>query len=1166
MTAPRIIPEAVLRLQIAASDPATSAWVAANAGSGKTHVLAQRVIRLLLDGVDPGKILCITFTKAAAANMANRVFEELRRWTALDDAKLAAVIQRMSHIDPDAALLARARRLFALALETPGGLKVQTIHAFCTRLLHSFPFEANVAARFDVLDDAAETQLLNESSLAVLLDAALDPNAQLGRALTAAIAVAADRTFKEVVAEAIRKRDIVRAWIDHGGSIDKAIAVLCRTLGIAAHDTLEQVEHEIIAGPILPASEWAAVARLCEKSTARDQDQCARLTSALAASGAQRVESYFEVFFDSKLKPRPGLLTQGFARRHPDLAKRLEQEQERLIPLRERRRAIACRDRTAALITIADAVIARYQAAKDRRGLLDYDDLIDKALMLLSEERAAWVHYKLDQGIDHVLIDEAQDTSPKQWEIIRLLTADFFTGSGARLVNRTVFAVGDEKQSIFSFQGAAPREFDAMRRDFTRRCAVIERELHYVPFRHSFRSGANVLGAVDEVFGRPEAYAGLAAEPVRTVHEFLPDAPPGLVELWETTKPKDKREIEAWDAPFDDLTETSPQVRLARRIASNIKRWINQGARAGDVLVLVRQRGALFEAIIRALKDAHIEVAGADRLVLTEHIAVMDLMVLADALLLPADDLALATALKSPLLGLTEEELFEIAWQRKGSLRTALRAKAGEKPRFAEAAAKLDRFGEWARRDAPFDFYARVLGPERGRRRFLARLGHEANDALDELLNLALDYERRETPSLQGFLAWLRSAQTDVKRDMEIGRDEVRVMTVHGAKGLEAPIVVLADTITPPAGPALRQPRLIELTADHAPDHFVWPGPKANDVAPVAAARERVRVENEEEHRRLLYVAMTRAINRLVVCGAEGERGPPPGCWWELVAKALQPVAEKGPADDGEGDVWRYRPVLPLASAPLATAAAPDTAAQEPPAWLGRVVSGEVASPPPLSPSRVHDERTAPKRTKAASGQLELQFAAESTSIATAKAVGPAERERAMARGTIVHRLLQSLPDIPRAARDAAARQHLARAARAFSVEEQEAMLDQVRRVLDNPRFLELFSRGSRAEVSIVGRLQGKGRTVPVSGQVDRLAVTADAVLIADYKTNSPAPRRIEDVPPAYVTQLALYRAVLSRLYPGKPVRTVLIWTEVPDLMEISATSLDPALNAVTSA
>src|SRR5712691_3482936 len=704
MNAPRVIPETVRRLQIAASDPSVSAWVAANAGSGKTHVLAQRVIRLLLDGVDPGKILCITFTKAAAANMANRVFDELRRWTALDDDKLDAAIRRISDIDPDPTRRARARRLFALALETPGGLKVQTIHAFCTRLLHQFPFEANVAARFAVLDDAAEAQLLNETSLGVLLDAALAPNAPLGRALATAIAVAADRTFKEVVGEAIRKRDIVRAWID-------------------------RVEREITEGPLLPVSRWSAAAATLAQGSRSDQEQGRRLMAALAAEGSERAYAYLQVFFTDKLEARQRLITRAIETSDPGLADCLQRERTRLHAQVERRKAVACRDRTAALITIADAVISRYQAAKDRRGYLDYDDLIEKTLALLGEEGAAWVHYKLDQGIDHVLIDEAQDTSPKQWEIIRRLTSEFFAGAGARFLKRTIFAVGDEKQSIFSFQGAAPREFEVMHRTFDKLSKAVEHDFRYVRFRHSFRSGPNVLGAVDEVFARPEAFAGLSADAVKTVHEPLADAAPGLVEIWDTTKPADKREIEAWDAPFDQLIETSPQVRLAAKIARNVKRWMKGGARAGGVLVLVRQRGPLFEAIIRALKDLHVPVAGADRLVLTEHIAVMDLMVLADALLLPNDDLALATVLKSPLFGFDDEDLFEIAWERKGSLRAALRAKAHGNARFADAVGKLERMAEWAR-EAPFTFYARVLGAEGGRKRFLARLGHEADDEI----------------------------------------------------------------------------------------------------------------------------------------------------------------------------------------------------------------------------------------------------------------------------------------------------------------------------------------------------------------------------------------------------------------------------------------------------
>jgi ATP-dependent helicase/nuclease subunit A len=1134
MPVSRTIPDIVLRRQVEASDPEVSAWVSANAGSGKTHVLALRVIRLLLAGVRPEQILCITFTKAAAANMAKRVFDTLARWTSLDDAELDQAIRAISKLEGGASLRARARRLFALALETPGGLKVQTIHAFCTRLLHQFPFEANVAARFEVLDGAAGARLLDEVRLRVLLEAAAEPEGLLGRALSTAIATAADRTLKDVIGEAIRKRDLIEAWIAQDGSVNDAVAGLCKMLAVERTDTLDRVDAETAEGPNLPSSKWLGVAQALEDGSKVDEDQAARLRAAASAEGEERARAYRSVFMSVEDKPRQRLFTKAIETNHPDLADRLRAEQERVLKLFERRKAVACRDRTAALIVIATQVIRRYQTEKNRRGLLDYDDLIDKTLALLERVESAWVHYKLDLGIDHVLIDEAQDTSPRQWRIIEALTGEFFVGAGARALTRTLFAVGDEKQSIFSFQGAAPREFDAMRRTFERLCRGIERELQYIPFRHSFRSGATLLEAVDTVFARPQAYAGLSADNVKTVHEALPDAVPGTVEIWDAIKPDAKREIEAWDAPFDDVTETSPQARLAQKVARNIRLWTSSGARPGDILVLVRQRGPLFEAIIRSLKDEGVEVAGADRLVLTEHIAVMDLMVLADALLLADDDLALATALKSPLFGLDDDNLFAIAWKREGSLREALRRRS--EPRFIEAAERLDRYAEWARRETPFSFFARVLGPEDGRRRFLTRLGPEANDAIDEFLNLALEYERREAPSLQGFVAWLRTAQTDVKRDMEIARDEVRVMTVHGAKGLEAPIVVLADSTTPPAGPPHRQPRLLEVPG--TPDRLVWAAAKATDTEPVAAARERTRAEAENEYRRLLYVALTRAIERLVVCGYDGERRRPEGCWYDLVLDALKEVAVREPADDGDGELWRYRKAPSAAMA--ATALVSEDVEVLPP-WLSDNAPVEPVALTPLSPSTAHDQ-----------GAVVRIFGRG------------AERGKALARGTHTHRLLQALPGIAPDARTEAARRYLL-GAQEFDDSEREDIITKVQQVLADGRFADLFRPGSRAEVPIVGRIARPDGTIAVSGQVDRLVVTGEAVLIADYKTNHPAPKRIAEVPPAYIRQMALYRAVLAELFPGRPIRAALVWTDTPDLMEVSADLMDAEMAALTS-
>jgi ATP-dependent helicase/nuclease subunit A len=1136
MTAPRIIPADVSSVQIDAADPDTSAFVSANAGSGKTHVLAQRVINLLLRGVDPAKILCITFTKAASANMANRVFGTLAAWSTLPDDKLDEKIALSTGGKSGAAQRARARRLFASALETPGGLKVQTIHAFCTRLLHQFPFEANVAARFSVLDEAETRQTLDRLTLDVLQEASAQPASALGKALATAIVVAADQTFKDVIGDAIRKRDAIDAWIARAGSVDAAIDELSRRVGLDPADSADQVALDYFAQSLIPQKQWPELIDILASGSKTDKGHADTLAAVEKMSGRERIETYLNIFCTKERSPRKSIVTKAIATDHPDWLDRLIAEQTRLCALLARERALAARDRTRALITIAADVIARYHREKERRGLLDYNDLIDKTLDLFERSSAAWVLYKLDLGIDHVLVDEAQDTSPQQWEIIKTIVSEFTPGGARPNVKRTMFAVGDEKQSIFSFQGAAPHAFDEMRQLFARQFDNEEQGWRFLRFHHSFRSGEVVLGSVDRVFKAQEIYESVTTDAVGIPeHLALPGVAPGLVEIWDLVEPADRKEMEGWQAPFDTESEQSPRVRLAAKIAAQIKLFMTEGQKPGDVLVLVRQRGPLFEAIIRALKTAAIPVAGADRLVLTEHIAVMDLIALADCLLLPDDDLALACVLKSPLFGLNEEQLFTLAWNRGAlSLRASLAAKRADDPAFAEALRALDSLGEAAALKTPFAFFAHVLGPLQGRAKILGRLGPEANDALDEFLNLALDYETRQTPSLQGFVAWLRAAQSEVRRDMEMARDEVRVMTVHGAKGLEANTVFLADTTTPPGGP--RDPRLLALGSNE----IVWATARGNDAEAMAQARAQTQTEARDEYRRLLYVAMTRAAERLVVCGAKGSNKIPDGCWYQLVSDALLDDCITEPAFDGDGEVHRYR----KGDAPSAQAVKPEETRPPErvalPDWLRHDAPREAPAMRTVTPSGVEDDAARP----AASGGAGL----------------------AMLRGSLVHRLMQSLPDIPAERRLKAAQDYLARAGGKLPADDQAKIAEQVMRVIEDARFAELYGPASRAEVPIVGKIRKGEQTVLVSGRIDRLAVAPDSVLIGDFKTNRPPPRTADEVPPAYVEQLALYRAVLAQLYPDRPVRAALIWTESIEFMEFSASVLDQALARITSA
>ncbi|MGC2716735.1 MAG: double-strand break repair helicase AddA, partial [Pseudolabrys sp.] len=861
------------------------------------------------------------------------------------------------------------------------------------------------------------------------------------------------------------------------------------------------------------------------------------LSAALRSTGSERLENYLDIFCTGERKGRANVLTRRLAEANPQWAERLNAEKDRVCRLLAREFALRARDRSAALITVAAAVIDRYQAEKDRRGLLDYEDLIDKTLTLLRDAStkstaAAWVLYKLDLGINHVLVDEAQDTSAKQWEIIKILVAEFLPGGARENVRRTLFAVGDEKQSIFSFQGAVPHKFAEMREHFRALHETSDVAFTIEKLDFSFRSAVGVLNAVDAVFKQAAAFQGLTADPTWTVHQALPDAVPGEVEIWELIGPDEKDTgKEGWDAPFDTTSETSPSVKLAAKIARTVKSWIERGTRPREVLILVRQRGPMFEAVIRALKQAQIEVAGADRLVLTEHIAIMDLLVLGDALLLPDDDLALATVLKSPLFGFDDDKLYELAYQRKGPLRSVLRARVDEDTAFGAASSALDALAQKARTLSPFAFYGHVLGAGQGRARILARLGTEASDPLDEFLNLALSYEQRETPSLQGFINWIRVAQSEVKRDMEMARDEVRVMTVHGAKGLEAKNVILIDhTTTRPEG--AHPPRLLTAPiADAPPDAtaLIWGVAKDKDAGPMAEARKRAIDATRDEYRRLLYVGLTRAEDRLIICGAKGVNKAPGGCWHDLVLGALAPLSEEASGDDGR--IWRFRKGDWTVPDDGPRAAEKQIAL---PSWLTTNTPPSPTTAKALRPSDTADDEP--------------------------RHVTGGGRELALLRGSLVHRLLQSLPDIPAARRRKVADDYLVRAGGKLPAEERARLGDQVMRVLDNAGFHELFDSGSRAEVPIVGMLDLGGDMVPIVGQVDRLSVTQGAVLIGDFKTNRPPPGRIEEVPPSYVRQLALYRAVLTKLYPDRPVRAALIWTEAPDLMELSAEVLNRAL------
>ena len=1147
---PDAIPADTIARQRRASHPGTSAWVSANAGSGKTHVLAQRVLRLLLAGVAPSRILCLTFTKAAAANMSIRVFRDLARWTRLDDAALREAIAETGAPVPALAAgagpLDEARRLFARTVETPGGLKIQTIHAFCERLLHLFPFESNVPARFEVLDDLNAADLLLRAREAVLARALREPASTLGRGLSALTGQVSATTFEGLIGEALGHRHLVRDALREARDYDGLLGALRQALGLAPGETPAAVAAAMVEDGI-PWSDWAATARAIGADGGGPGKTGNRLMATFDAPEGRQAEAYLDVFLTAKRESRAATyLPKSLRAKEPALCDALDAEQARLLGLVTRRKAAETAERTAALMAVAGAILEHYDTAKRRRGLLDFEDLVERTRNLLSTSSSAWVLYKLDRGIDHILVDEAQDTSPEQWEILRAVSDEFFAGAGRSAQNRTFFAVGDEKQSIYSFQGARPDMFDEMRRYFAARAAGAGKPFAGVDLILSFRSAPAVLRAVDRVFAHGPNGRGLTHDAGGPQPHQPLKALPGRVEVWPPATAEAQPEPGDWKLPVDVAEPGDPPVVVARRIAETIHRLCRPGSgetvedgrtrlrrpvRPGDVMVLVRARNSFFEAVIRACKERGVPVAGADRLALTQHIAVMDLVAAGRAALSPADDFTLACVLKSPLLGLDDDDLIALAPGRTGTLVAALGASADPRHRLAHE--RVERWRGLSARLTPFAFYTRLLGAEGGRRALLGRLGPEAGDAIDEFLALTLAHERDGAPSLMAFLARLDGVDLSVKRDMEAAGDAVRVMTVHAAKGLEAKIVFLPDTCAVPSG--RHDPALFGL--DDRPGAaesgvIAWSPRGDADAAQVAEARRLTRERAVEEHNRLLYVAMTRAEERLYIAGFCGEKGPGEGSWYAMIAAADLPLSPVPAPWDPAETVMRMADPLPGAPAP------PPEAAAGPPApalpdWLTRPPAADEA--PDLPPVRPSNPLGAADQAPAAAWPY----------VDRARSAG---RREAAAAGRLMHRLLQYLPDVPPGRRAAAAARFLDAQGAALAPDHRAALAAQALGVIADPALAPLFGPESRGEVAVTASVRlPSGRVVDVTGQVDRIGVAAEAVHIVDYKTGTPG-----EVTPRQILQLALYRAAVEPLYPDHRLRTHLVWTASGEVVEVS--------------
>ncbi|MBL0941606.1 MAG: double-strand break repair helicase AddA [Alphaproteobacteria bacterium] len=1122
-------------LQRSAADPKACIWVAASAGTGKTKVLTDRILHLLLEGFAPERILCLTFTRAAAGEMANRLHKKLSDWATAEENRLNDDLYQLLGRQPSQKTIELARRLFIQVIDVPGGMKIQTIHGFCQSLLKRFPLEAGLSPHFTILDEQTAQALLLQAQTDTL-EHTDDPI--ISKSLEYLSSVFDETSFQDSLKTLISERQKLN-WMQTASrkKLNENKKLFEEFLGVSLEVTEEILIKEACEDRAFNPLHLKSIIKTLELGSKKDCERALGLASWLENPQTRAITfaDYCDVFLTKERSIRTCLATQAIIKTHPEIEDILSAEANRLYRLCLSLKQLKVGQISWALAQLGSKILAHYQHLKTKRALLDYDDLIDHTVTLLTQpEITPWVLYKLDGGIDHILIDEAQDTNAQQWDVIARLAEEFFSGLSARQTQRTLFVVGDAKQSIYSFQGADPNVFHAKRRDFAQAIQASQQEWREVTLDISFRSTKAILDTVDCVFAQDSVKEGIAAHTERIQHRTHRHGHGGLVEIWPLAEVDDEIETLPWTPPTQTYGALKrPEAKLALSLAQQIHSWITKGEilpskgrpiQPKDIMILMRRRCSFLNLLIKALKSLGVPIAGTDRMALLKQLAVMDLVAVGRFLLLQEDDLNLAIILKSPLIGLNEEQLFNLAYGREPlSLWQQLKSYQGQDVTIVKAFTYLRDLLKVSKHLQPYELFSYILTTLGGKKALIGRLGYDALDPLEEFMSLALAYQQTHTSCLQGFLAWLESGEIEIKRDMEEGeRNEVRIMTVHAAKGLQAPIVFIPDTVHPPQ--SREKIAWVNLPDGHSLP--IWLPSAAEDTPHTIDFKTNVQKEINQEYLRLLYVAMTRAEDRLYICGWQTRREGEQKNWYTHIQNALKISTQAIEFDFGQeifagwqGTGLRLSCPQEINLTPSDPLAKPlQTDMNEIPAWMLQKPPHENLQQTFLRPSQLH----------------------------TTKTFKPFEANpnNPFKRGKIIHSLLEYLAYHPVADHRLLAQRFLTNKG---DYANDENILNSVLGILNHPSFSLIFGPQSKAEVPIAGYLSGQ----PLSGQIDRLVVTESEVLIIDYKTDQKPARSLEEVPQGYIKQLEAYKIILADIYPHHTIRCAILWTHIPMLMEL---------------
>ncbi len=1095
--------------QLEASQPDASIWVSASAGTGKTKVLIARLLRLMLDGTDPEKILCITYTKSAAAEIMDRLQDTTRQWAIADKVDLVQALHNLTNTAPTDETIRRARSLFALILNAQGGMRIMTIHAFCQSILSRYPIEAKVPTQFTVADEQKTSDLMNDAKHHLLWEETgytddflifmdyLDEDKQ-----------------NDLLKSILAKRYYLLKLVERFPTRQDYHAYLCDLLDIDQDLNKNVLQKQFDAG--FPTAELQKLMPILGGSSAKT------MAEMLQVLESKNPDDYLSLFVTDKKEPRKSLLVKAITDAHPWAEEFMRAEQQRVLDHVLTIDKLNITIASTALYAIVSAILAIYQEIKRTKNILDYEDQISATRALLCDSaQYMWVLYKLDNQIEHLLIDEAQDTSPAQWDIVDAVTDEFFAGIGRyEAGERTVFVVGDEKQSIFSFQNADPQGFFDSGNKLETKAQAAKNKWDKIGLHENFRSSPLILSLVDTVFADPELAQHISRDKEAIRHTPAHEQRAGKIELWPL-------------APYNkDIAPALQQYRLTEKIAAYVKDQIKRpDIKPGDIMILVNRREPMASKLMKAFKDRDIPIMGPDRTILAEHMAVMDCLAFMQYALNPHDDYNTACLLKSPFVGFDDDQLLKLRECNRD------RTLAQNLPDCTDNALNdyLNKHLQSAKTYSPVAFLHAILDQPcpndaiSGRHALIRHLGYDADDILDNLIDAAYYFEESEPAQMQNFYNWMLKKTDVIKKDQQdTDQSMVRLMTVHASKGLQAKIVILADATSKPRGYKYNDD---VLWFDDPAQGFVWPVGKNVNVPLVTQLKEERQLRHFAEYYRLLYVALTRAENELIVCGTESSReaGKDYPHWYDIIAKSV-PALPKSYEQVSKSDIAT---VSFHTNEKKETKSTSESTSER----TGHTGFNEkLRIPPPHEPSRTQPLR--PSRPLALDPAVISPLAYE-------------PKENHFQRGQLLHRLFRTLPDFPAAEHEQVLTSILANE-HGFTAAQKKQMTNEVLSVMHHPDYAPLFSPQARGEVSLIGEIDLNGKTFAVSGQVDRLLVEPHRVIVVDYKTNRPPVTTQADVPEIYKLQMQSYKLLLEKIYPDRPVQTALLWTSIPYLLPLS--------------